>query len=595
LSQQYASQFLLRKRRANSFMEESKKGNLERECIEELCNREEAREIFENNPETEYFYPKYLRCLASHRAGVFRVAAVTPDSPADLRACVKEISNQCSPLPCHKDGYKDCIDGQAKYTCVCKAGWRGENCEQDINECEDFNGGCSQRCSNFPGSFRCLCEDGYFMHSNKRDCGDINECVLHPNICGTAVCKNTKGRYECVCPEGYTYNSTSKNCEDIDECAENVCAQLCVNSPGSYSCYCDGKKGFKLSKDMRNCESVTECIPLNLEKNYQLLYLAEQFIGIPVLYLKFKLPDVTRFTAEFDFRTYDAEGVILYAESLDKSAWILLALRDGKIEIQFKNEFGTKVTSGGKAINDGLWHIISVEELEHSISVKIAKEAVMSINSPGTLFKQSQGFLETKVYIAGLPRRVGSALVKQQMDLLISIILFKTDNLDSAEDWLINVTLTIRPSTDTGVMFALVSNETVPLALSIVDSNSSDSQKITVTIGDVTVAQLESKKLCTPRKVQVGLLVTKQELELAVDSHTDRSNSEQLSTLHQAMMADVVTYLGGLPDVPLGATPVTAFYNGCMEVKVNNRQLDLDEAISKHNDIRAHSCPLIMQ
>lgn len=37
----------------------------------------------------------------------------------------------------------------------------------------------------------------------------------------------------------------------------------------------------------------------------------------------------------------------------------------------------------------------------------------MSINSPGTLFKQSQGFLETKVHIAGLPRRVGSALVKQ--------------------------------------------------------------------------------------------------------------------------------------------------------------------------------------
>ncbi|NXL93429.1 PROS protein, partial [Alectura lathami] len=80
------------------------------------------------------------------------------------------ISNQCSPLPCHRDGYKDCIDGQAKYTCVCKPGWQGENCEEDINECEDFNGGCGQRCSNLPGSYRCLCEDGYFMHSNKRDC-----------------------------------------------------------------------------------------------------------------------------------------------------------------------------------------------------------------------------------------------------------------------------------------------------------------------------------------------------------------------------------------------------------------------------------------
>uniref|UniRef100_A0A4W5JGD5 Gla domain-containing protein n=1 Tax=Hucho hucho TaxID=62062 RepID=A0A4W5JGD5_9TELE len=52
LSQNRASQFLSRHRRANHLFEESKKGNLERECIEELCNKEEAREIFENYPET---------------------------------------------------------------------------------------------------------------------------------------------------------------------------------------------------------------------------------------------------------------------------------------------------------------------------------------------------------------------------------------------------------------------------------------------------------------------------------------------------------------------------------------------------------------
>lgn len=46
-------------------------------------------------------------------------------------------------------------------------------------------------------------------------------------------------------------------------------------------------------------------------------------------------------------------------------------------------------------------------------------------------------------------------------------------------------------------------------------------------------------------------------------------------------------------DVPFSATPVNAFYNGCMEVSINSVQLDLDEAISKHNDIRAHSCPSI--
>uniref|UniRef100_A0A8C6ZFU2 Vitamin K-dependent protein S n=1 Tax=Nothoprocta perdicaria TaxID=30464 RepID=A0A8C6ZFU2_NOTPE len=520
------------------------------------------------------------------------------------------------------DGYKDCIDGQAKYTCVCKPGWQGERCEEDINECENINGGCSQRCSNLPGSYRCLCEDGYFMHSNKKDCRDINECALRPNICGTAICKNTQGKYECECAEGYTYNSTSKNCEDIDECAENICAQLCVNSPGSYSCYCDGKKGFKLSKDMKNCEPVPVCIPLNLEKNYELLYLAEQFTGIPVLYLKFKLPNVTRFSAEFDFRTYDAEGVILYAESLDNTAWILLALRDGKIEIQFKNEFGTKVTSGGKAINDGLWHIISVEELEHSISVKIAKEAVMNINSPGTLFKQSHGFLETKVYIAGFPRKVDNSLIKQinpRLDGCIrawnlmnqghsgvkEVIQEKQSkhclvtvgrgsfypgtgmakfhlnyyNLDSAEDWLINVTMTIRPSADTGVLLALVASERVPLALAMVDSNSSDSQ--------VTLHLEQLRARHQPIQVNISSIFTSLNRLL--------SSSEQLSVLHEAMLGNVVTYLGGLPDVPLGATLVTAFYNGCMEVKVNNRQLDLDEAIFKHNDIRSHSCPLVME
>lgn len=54
---------------------------------------------------------------------------------------------------------------------------------------------------------------------------------------------------------------------DIDECAENVCAQLCVNSPGSYSCYCDGKKGFKLSKDMKNCEVKLHYVKFHAENH----------------------------------------------------------------------------------------------------------------------------------------------------------------------------------------------------------------------------------------------------------------------------------------------------------------------------------------
>ncbi|XP_039112321.1 vitamin K-dependent protein S [Hyaena hyaena] len=644
LSKQHASQVLIRKRRANSLFEETKKGNLERECIEELCNKEEAREIFENYPETDYFYPKYLDCLGSFRAGLFTALRQSTEAYPDLRSCVNAIPDQCSPLPCNEDGYMSCKDGQATFTCICKSGWQGDKCEYDINECKDpsnVNGGCSQMCDNTPGSYHCSCKSGFVMLSNKKDCKDVDECSVKPDICGTAVCRNIPGDFECECAEGYRYNPTLKSCEDVDECSENMCAQLCVNFPGGYSCYCDGKKGFKLAQDHKSCEAVPVCLPLNLDKNYELLYLAEQFIGV-VLYLKFRLPEITRFSAEFDFRTYDTEGVILYAESLDHSCWFLIALRDGKIEIQFKNGYTTKITTGGTVINDGLWNTVSVEELENSISVKIAKEAVMNINKPGGLFKPANGFLETKVYFAGLPRKGENALIKpinprldgcirswnlmnqgasgvkeiiqekQNKHCLVTVekgsyypgsgvALFSIDynNISNAEGWQVNVSLNSRPSTGTGVMFALVSGFTVPFALSLVDSASENLQDILVSIENMVVSRIEAISLCSSQQFHLEVRVNRTNLELLTPLKKDIIYSEalqsQLAILDKAMKGTVATYLGGLPDIPFSATPVNAFYNGCMEMNINGVQLDLDEAISKHNDIRAHSCPSILK
>uniref|UniRef100_A0A3Q1MMH1 Vitamin K-dependent protein S n=1 Tax=Bos taurus TaxID=9913 RepID=A0A3Q1MMH1_BOVIN len=602
LSRQHASQVLIRRRRANTLLEETKKGNLERECIEELCNKEEAREIFENNPETEYFYPKYLGCLGSFRAGLFTAARLSTNAYPDLRSCVNAISDQCNPLPCNEDGFMTCKDGQATFTCICKSGWQGEKCESDINECKDpvnINGGCSQICENTPGSYHCSCKNGFVMLSNKKDC------------------------------------------KDVDECAENLCAQLCVNYPGGYSCYCDGKKGFKLAQDQKSCEAVPVCLPLDLDKNYELLYLAEQFVGV-VLYLKFRLPETTRFSAEFDFRTYDSEGVILYAESSDHSAWFLIALREGKIEIQFKNEKTTKMTTGGKVINDGLWHMVSVEELEQSISVKIAKEAVMNINKPGSLFKPTNGFLETKVYFAGVPRKMENALIrpinprldgcirgwnlmnqgtsgvkeiiqeKQNKHCLVNVekgsyypgtgvaqFSINYKNESNPEAWQINVSLNIRPSAGTGVMLALVSDNTVPFALSLVDSATEKLQDILVSVESMVIGRIEAISLCSDQQTFLEIRVNRNNLELSTQLRKDSFHSEdfqrQFAILDEAMKGTVVTYLGGLPDVPFSATPVNAFYQGCMEVNINGVQVDLDEAISKHNDIRAHSCPSVWQ
>lgn len=52
LKQEEANGVLQRQRRANSFFEEIKLGSLERECMEEKCSFEEAREIYRDDERT---------------------------------------------------------------------------------------------------------------------------------------------------------------------------------------------------------------------------------------------------------------------------------------------------------------------------------------------------------------------------------------------------------------------------------------------------------------------------------------------------------------------------------------------------------------
>uniref|UniRef100_A0A665TVY0 Vitamin K-dependent protein S n=1 Tax=Echeneis naucrates TaxID=173247 RepID=A0A665TVY0_ECHNA len=626
LSQSTAAQFLSRHRRANSLFEESKKGNLERECIEEMCNKEEAREIFENQPETVRgaVTPDLLICLGSHRIAVY---GDTSNSAvlSELRTCVTEISNQCTPFPCYKEGSESCVDGQATFTCVCKPGWKGPRCEDDIDECSDpeFPAGCNQKCNNFPGSFHCQCEEGYFM-SGKINCVDIDECRMFPSICEEpAKCVNTPGMYECQCPLGFKYDFSSKTCNDVDECKFDVCNGVCINTVGSYACYCDGRRGLQLAENQQHCESIPVCVDLYEYKHAEMLYLGEQFAGLPLIYLRFRLPENTRFAAEFDFRTFDPEGVILYAESSQES-WFMLGLRDGRIEVQFKNQHSFKVTSGGKAINDGQWHVISVDELESSISVKISKEAVMSITSPESLFTSVNGKLETKVYIAGLPNRTdnvikainprldgcirgwnlmnqGASGVKEVIQEKTSkhcfvyvergsffpglgLAQFDIDYSDSGA-WNLDLKMTIRPSKVTGVLFALVYNRTVPLSVAVVTAGGEDAVSFFTHL--LEISPYLSLRFSTHSNANDKLSNSSTVTYISSDGLQDA-----LKQLNDTMQNPISTYIGGIPDdVPFPATPVTAFYHGCMDISINGQQLDFDEALSKHNSIKSHSCP----
>ncbi|XP_032736902.1 coagulation factor X [Lontra canadensis] len=139
LSPERASSILGRVRRANSFLEEMKKGNLERECMEETCSFEEAREVFEDTAKTTEFWNKY----------------------AD--------GDQCESGPCQNEGR--CKDGLGEYTCACLEGYEGKNCELSMRKlCSVDNGDCEQFCREEQSSVVCSCASGYVLADNGKSC-----------------------------------------------------------------------------------------------------------------------------------------------------------------------------------------------------------------------------------------------------------------------------------------------------------------------------------------------------------------------------------------------------------------------------------------
>ncbi|XP_017159479.1 latent-transforming growth factor beta-binding protein 2 isoform X2 [Poecilia reticulata] len=80
----------------------------------------------------------------------------------------------------------------------------------DINEC--LENMCEWQCINLPGSHRCICPRGYTLHRDGRHCEDINECNQKNGGC-SHLCLNRSGGYKCSCPASHRMSSFSwKKC-----------------------------------------------------------------------------------------------------------------------------------------------------------------------------------------------------------------------------------------------------------------------------------------------------------------------------------------------------------------------------------------------
>ncbi|NXR29972.1 PROC protein, partial [Zosterops hypoxanthus] len=134
-----ANQVLSIQKRANTFLEEIKPGSLERECIEERCDFEEASEIFETKEST-----------------------VNGD--------------QCEKNPCSNGICKDNI---GTFSCICNKGWEGVLCNYEVkySNCSMDNGGCEHFCREDPAKQHrlCSCASGYLLKDDHTSCEPVVE------------------------------------------------------------------------------------------------------------------------------------------------------------------------------------------------------------------------------------------------------------------------------------------------------------------------------------------------------------------------------------------------------------------------------------
>ncbi|KAK1207996.1 FAXD protein, partial [Pygoscelis papua] len=191
-------------KRANYFLEEIRPGNLERECNEEKCSFEEAKEIFHSQEKT-----------------------ASPNSWNYTMPCFFFLGlNPCSTNPCNNGGV--CKIRHYNYFCICPPKFGGDNCEKEKFECWYKNGGCWQYCRDSSSAFHvvCSCAKDYTLHEDGKRCVQAGKAwpqFVQIKVSSTSEHSDSRITGGTLCHRGHCpWQVLIRNSKDIGFCGGSL-------------------------------------------------------------------------------------------------------------------------------------------------------------------------------------------------------------------------------------------------------------------------------------------------------------------------------------------------------------------------------------